>query len=116
MVLILKLMNDKKKFWLITSVYLFLFWVLPLQPLWIDSFFGFLDNLFLKIGVDVESVLIYFFIIVPLIIILSYLLIRKLNLKFKKDFFILMYIVIPYLIILSYFFYALNHISFFGFL
>ncbi|MEI6191353.1 MAG: hypothetical protein WCP24_03255 [bacterium] len=109
-------MSDKKKFWLVTVIYLIVFWVLPLWPSWMDSFFIFFDKMINSFGVKTQFALVYFFIFIPLIIILCYLLVRKFNIKFKKIIFALFYIIIPYLVILSYYFYALTHVSFSGFL
>jgi hypothetical protein len=106
--------SDKKKFWLVTVIYLIVFWILPI--LFFNIFFSFIERVLRLIGNHSSGTDPYFFIFIPLIIILCYFLVRKFNIKFKKIIFALFYIIIPYLVILSYYFYALTHISFSGFL
>jgi hypothetical protein len=104
-------MKDNKKFWLITLVYLFMFWILPIIPKWIDIFFGFFESILELFKITISFALFYYFLIIPIIITLSYLSIIKIKLKFKNTLFVIFYILIPYTIGISYFLYALAHIN-----
>lgn len=103
-------MKDNKKFWLITLVYLFIFWILPV--LFFNYFLGFLEKILRLFNLKSSAFNLYFFIVVPLIFIIIYiLLIEKIKLKFKNTFFVIFYILIPYTIGIFYFLYALAHID-----
>ena len=104
-------LGDKKKFWLITSSYLVIFLFLPLVPIIRDNFFNFLNLILDKVHIDIESIIIYFFVFFPILICIYYLFIKKLNLKFKKTLFTIFYIVLPYILIISFFFYVYMKVS-----
>ena len=102
-------MTDTKKFWLTTFGYLVVFWMAPIISF--NPLFGFFDNILSNYNITFPSVLIYFFIIVPIIILLSYLFIRKLIFKHNIILFISIYILLPYISALSFFFYAVMYAS-----
>ncbi len=105
-------MSDKKKFWLVTVIYLIIFWILPLWPSWIDHFFSFFDRLLLSFNLNISFSLLYPLFVIPLVIIcIYYFFIKNLNLKFKKILFTLFYIVLPYILIISFLFYAYIRMS-----
>jgi len=104
--------SDNKKFWLVTIIYLGVFWILPF--LGIFSLVDIIEKIVRYIGIvhtGINAFFIYFLIFIPIIIILSGFIIRKLKIKYKKTLFVLMYILLPYLTIFSYFLYALTHIG-----
>ena len=103
--------SDNKKFWLITTLYLLVFWILPLQPILANIIFSFLNNVLLKIGINVESIFLYFIIFIPIVIILSYLYIKNLNIKYKKTIFVSMFILITYIPLLLFFLIGLSKIT-----
>lgn len=103
--------SDNKKFWLITILYLSIFWILPLQPLWFYSLFQFTNNLLEKININIESIILYFLVIIPIVILFCYLFIKKLQVKYKNIIFILMYILLTYIPLVAYFLNGLSKIS-----
>jgi len=102
--------SDNKKFWLVTIIYLGVFWILPLQPFLIDRIFGFYNYLLQIIHVNIEAIILYFLIIIPVIIILCYLYIRKLRVKYKTIIFIFMFVIITYIPMLLIFLNGLSKI------
>jgi hypothetical protein len=103
-------MNNTKKFWLITIIYLVVFWFLPFSPLWTDSFFSFFDSFLREFNIHMAGFVFFYLLLVPIVILLCYLLTRKLKLRFKKTLFILFYIVLPYISVILFFYYALAKI------
>ena len=96
-------MTDTKKFWLTTFIYWIIFWLLPIITF--NSLFGFFDNIFIKFKIAVPSILIYFFCIIPLIIIFLYIFfIHKLKIKYKNIIFASLYILLPYISVILFFF------------
>ncbi len=99
-------MNDNKKFWLITIIYLLLFWIFPL--LFVDKLFIFLDNILRQVGIMTAGIDLYLLIFIPLVLVLIYtLFLHKINIRFKKTLFTLLYIVLPYASIVLIFFYSI---------
>ena len=97
----LKVMSDKKKFWFITVVYLVVFWILPM---WTNSFFNILGFILEKIYVDIASALVYFFIFLPILILIVYIsFLRELIFRFKKTLFTLFFILLPYIFLFIFF-------------
>jgi hypothetical protein len=99
-------LNDIKKFWLITFLYLLVFWVLPI--VFFNPFFGFLNSVFSKLNIDIESAILYYILFIPTVIFLSYYFIHSLKVRFINIFFTLIYVIIPYLIVFFMFFYGLS--------
>jgi hypothetical protein len=104
-------MTDTKKFWLMTFVYWIVFWILPLQSIWTDKFFGFFNELLSKFNVDIESAILFYLIIVPIAIFLCFIYIKKLNIRYKTIIFMSSYIIIPYISIIAYLFYGLSNMN-----
>ena len=99
-------MTDVKKFWLTNVLYLLTFLLLPIIPIIRDNLFAYLNYIFNKINIDIESIIIYYFVFFPILIgFVYYLLIRKFKFRFKKSLFAIFFVVIPYVIIIIYLIY-----------
>jgi hypothetical protein len=105
--------NDKKKFWLITSIYLLVFWILPLFSF--NKFFGLIEKILFFFNSVSPGIKIYFLYFIPVVIFLFYfILLRKLRINFKGILFFIFYLILPYTVISLVFYYILNHIDFIG--
>ena len=102
-------LTDNKKFWLVTAIYLVVFWILP--TLLMDSFFVFIENILRQFNIKISGVDLYLLFIIPVVIILFYLfLLRRLDLKFKNILFTLFYLVLPYLSVVTLFLYSITKV------
>jgi hypothetical protein len=102
----IKKISDIKKFWLVTILYLVVFWILPTMYNYV--FFNFLNSLLLKLNVDIESVFLYYLLFIPVILFFGYRLVCNIKIKFAGVLFFIFYILVPYLIMAAIFFYGLN--------
>ena len=104
-------MTDTKKFWLATFIYWIVFWILPLQSYWLNSFFIFLEGILKNVNIGMDASNFYFFIFIPIIIIIFYFFMSGIKIKLKHTLFISMFVLLPYTAVFSFFFFAVIYAS-----
>lgn len=102
----MKKISDVKKFWLATVLYWVIFFILP--TMFNYAFLKFLNNIFLKLNINIESAFLYYLLFIPLILVSIYRLVCNFKIKLVRVIFVVFYILVPYFIMVAIFFYGLS--------